>query len=341
MVTLKDVAKKAQVSVSTVSCVLRDAPNVSLKVKKHVRKIMKDMGYVPNSLARGMVGSATQKIAYFFPGFHDFPWSNNAHIIEGLGLTLQEAEYSLNFVPLQGDKPLREMHRFYAAARPDAAVFHDVILTTAHLDEIEKKLPCPCIFMNNRVKHPAMSFVGMDEESGGHMATQHLVELGHRRIGILGPLKEGYFGQYRLAGYRRALTEAGLHKEASDPSLQLNVSWFQSPQSEVLPVISAAKATGITALFCLSDVLAAEAMLAAQSLGVKVPDELSIVGCDDDPFVRFLRPQLTSVASPGVELGRLSGRLILEWIKQRPPVPQHILLPARLVKRDSTAARKS
>jgi LacI family transcriptional regulator len=109
----------------------------------------------------------------------------------------------------------------------------------------------------------------------------------------------------------------------------------------VLPLITAAKATGITALFCLSDVLAAEAMLAAQSLGMRIPDNLSIVGCDDDPFVRFLRPQLTSIASPGIELGRLSGRLILEWTKQRPAVPQHILLPARLVKRDSTAALKS
>ena len=336
MVTLKDVAKKAQVSVSTVSCVLRDAPNVSLKVKKYVRRIMKDLEYVPNNLARGMVGSLTQKIAYFFPGYHDFPWSNNAHIIEGLGQTLQAAEYSLNFVPLQGDKPLAELHRFYAAARPDAAVFHDVILAAAHLDEVEKNLPCPYIFMNNRIKHPTMSFVAMDEEGGAQLATQHLIELGHRRIGILGPLREGYFGQYRMAGYRRALTEAGLQKEAADSSLHLNVTWFQSPQSEVLPIISAAKATEITALFCLSDVLAAEALLAAQSLGMRVPEQLSIVGCDDDPFVRFLRPQLTTIASPGVELGRLTGRLILEWIKQRPSVPQHILLPAKLVQREST-----
>src|ERR1041385_7994518 len=143
MVTLKDIAKKADVSVSTVSCVLRDAPNISARVKKQVRRIIKEMGCVPNVLARGMVGSLTQKIAYFFPGYHDFPWANNAHIIEGLGNTLQDAEYSLNFVPLRGEQALQDVQRFYAATRPDAAVFHDVIFTDKQLDEIPRLLPCP------------------------------------------------------------------------------------------------------------------------------------------------------------------------------------------------------
>lgn len=334
-VTIKNVAIKAGVSVSTVSCVLRDAPNVSDAVKKRVRKIMKDMGYVPNRMARGMVGGRTYSVACCFPGWRWFETESNRHEMEGVGERLEEEGYTLHLLRLRDDgNEIEVLRRFYLANRFDGAILIGPWLQSVSASKLHK-VPVPCVVMNSPAAGPDVSGVLLDEETGGYLAARHLVERGHRRAAVLGPLDMPHYGQLRLQGFQRALHPEAQGGARLEKVLSFKTTRFLCPPEEVFALVERALTAKVTAIFCLSDHLAMQVYDAAAALRVKVPRDLSVIGFDNSEASRLMRPALTTIETPGLEIGRLTAKMIMEFVRDPALTSQRVMLPARLVVRDS------
>jgi DNA-binding LacI/PurR family transcriptional regulator len=182
--------------------------------------------------------------------------------------------------------------------------------------------------------HPDTHCIVIDDLRGGRLATQYLLELGHRRIGLIKREPSSALSYLRAVGYRKALEEAGIDP---DPTLVIESKaglaggYASMQQMLALP-------NPPTAVFTHNDVLATGAMRAVQDAGLVVPDDISVVGYDDTASSAYLNPPLTTVKFPVAEMGRRAGQIILELARQEGDVPaQTLTLPVELIVRASTA----
>jgi DNA-binding LacI/PurR family transcriptional regulator len=328
--TIRHIAKEAGVSVGTVSNVLNNPDGVAEETRQRVLDVISRHNYRPNSIARSLKTRRPRTYGLIVSSIFN-PFS--AAIIEGateasheLGcsLILANAEYDGSDVP-QHVTTLADqwVDGIFLAAQQPA----DGALNEAHFQDV------PVVIMDHGQSplKNAVGQIGFDWKSAGYQATHHLIELGHRNIGFVGGIAGRPSSILRQEGYLMALREAGIPAPAA---LQVAGDFLtESGYRCAKQLLSLAQRP--TALLMGNDLMALGAYQAASELGLRIPDDLSVAGIDDNFFSAFLSPPLTTVHVPTRELGRIGLHMLAEN-PDRSGDLQRLVIPTALVVRGST-----
>ncbi len=332
-VSLKDIAAQAGVSFQTVSKVLKGKGNVSPETRAWILQVADELGYVPNALARGLVSQHTSTIGIVASDFSDYVL---AQFVVGAEQEARRQDQCtiIGNIDLAGSDSERYI-RLLIERRVDG-----IVLAAPQLEQnqqvgkmLHDQLPVVSL---HHVPGLKVSRVGQDQLQTGYLATHHLLELGHRRIAtIIGP-RDRRVTQLRLRGYQQALESAHIEY---DPALVEEGNWqVESGYEAVLRLLDrmTISATDFTAIFVQNDTMAIGVLSALQQRGCRVPEDYSVVGCDDIEIAAHTIPPLTTVHIPVYETGGTAVRLLLDIIAQRIVEPQRIILPVHLVERASS-----
>jgi LacI family transcriptional regulator len=326
-VTLEMVAQAAGVSPSTVSRILNGTASVSADKQTAVEAAIGKLGFKPNPVARGLAGGRTLSVGVVTQAI-DSPFYGGA--LRGIEVTLDAAGYSPLFV--SGHWDAAEEARcidVLRSRRVDGIIVLDGRTSDQALRQHARSLPL--IVTGRRVKAPGLCALDFDNHEGGRLATRHLLELGHRRIAFVAGDPKHPDGNERQRGYRTALDEAGV---AFDPGLVVPGAF-----TEYSGLLAAERLlesrTPFTAIFAANDQMAFGAMVALNAFGRRVPDDVSIVGFDDQAFSAYTNPPLTTLRQPTATMGRAAVTAVLDLLAGKP-----LTLPSiqtELIVRQSTA----
>jgi DNA-binding LacI/PurR family transcriptional regulator len=305
-VSIKDIAKAAGVSHSTVSRALSDSPLVSDETKARVQLLAQEMGYSPNTLARSLVTRQTYSIGVVVTTIAD-PFI--AEVVQGIEATAQDNGYTV-ILCNSGAQPEREIAavEMLRSKRVDAVIVTSSRVGALYLEHLERT-GVPIVLINNHNEQSGRyTFtVTVDNRHGGHLATQHLIQLGHHRIAYVTAPADHSSDLDRRTGYRQALTEAGIEL---DPTLIVPGNGRADGGERALEALMASGALP-SAVFCYNDMTAIGLVHAACREGLDVPGDLAVVGFDDIPFATYFYPPLTTIAQPKVEMGRFAMEMVL------------------------------
>lgn len=330
VITIRDVAKRAGVGVGTVSRVLNDNPSVSDSTRQKVLAAIAELDYTPNPIARRLSLRKTLTIAAIAPFFTRPIYVER---LRGVEYALADSEYDL--VLFNVETVDRRSDYFRKVSRRERIDGLLVITLSPHDADVQRFLQTgvPTVLVD--AYHPLLSRVVIDDVAGGLLATQHLIELGHRKIGYVSDPLENPFNfvasRNRYTGYRQALLEAGLpfrpeyHREAEHGREQA-----RKITRELL-----ALSDPPTAIFAASDTQAIGVLEAARDAGLAVPQDLSVIGYDDIEIAEYL--DLTTIRQPSFALGIEGVELLLETIAEPSLPPKEVQLPIELIVRGTTA----
>ncbi len=305
-VSIKDIAKAAGVSHSTVSRALSDSPLVSDETKARIQRLAQEMGYSPNTLARSLVTRQTYTIGVVVTTIAD-PFV--AEVVQGIEATAHDYNYTV-ILCSSGAQPEREIAavEMLRSKRVDGVIVTSSRIGALYLEHLER-IGAPIVLINNHNESSGRyTFtVTVDNRHGGYLATEHLVQLGHRRIAYVTAPADHSSDLDRMAGYRQALISGGIEPDSElivpgngradggEQALQALIELSEPP----------------SAVFCYNDMTAIGLMHSARQVGLSVPGDMAVVGFDDIPFASYFYPPLTTIAQPKVEMGRLAMKMAL------------------------------
>ena len=328
-VTIRDVANQAGVSHQTVSRVINSSARVLPETRARVEAAIDELGYRPNAMARSMARGRSGILACISPNLTDYTF---ASIIDGAEREARQRGYFL-----------------LSASAPDEASFaalmdelvtsrraEGMIVINPYQDGRYTHLPPnhPFVFAGARPRSEATNSVALDDEIVARLATQHLLDLGHRQIGcITGPMSEDC-SQDRCDGYQAALAHAGA---SYNPAFSIEGNWSARSGYDALMYL-AQEGQIPDAIFAQNDQMAVGALRAARDLGLEVPNQLSVIGIDDIPLAAYFEPPLTTFKQDFVRMGHEAVRLLISSVEKPDAPRQQLRLPAQLVFRHSTTS---
>ncbi len=329
-VTIRDVAKVAGTSVSTISAALNNSDYVSAKMRSRIEEATKALRYCPNDLARGLRLQKTHSIAIVVPDL-----SNNFYIELVRGA--KDYSASANFTVLIGDsRESWEEERNYLDSfhrrRVDGVV--RVPATNAVGGKARAVLGnLPVVYADRYplVRDPYIGRVGVDNTRAAESATRYLLSLGHRDIGIItGDVSSGTSVD-RLQGFMSAIRSAKIRPDRS--MVHAGHNDMESGHLHAMQLLTRGQRP--TAIFCTNNMMALGALSAIQEIGLECPEEVSLLGFDDFYWATLLRPRLTVVRQPAREIGMIAARLLIDHIEGRVSIPTPAVLTTQLIVRDS------
>jgi DNA-binding LacI/PurR family transcriptional regulator len=331
-VTLAEIAQLAGVSVSTVSRALTNS-NHPLKeeTRRRIVNLAEEMGYNPNLVARSLQSNRTHTVGVIVDRMRS-PFA--AATVQGIQDGLRQAGYSISIINSNRDQDLViEAIQTFHSRRVDGIVILNSWLHTFN-DPFLSLQDRPFVFVNRLFSSAIHNCVAPGDRYGAQLAVKHLVDLGHRRIAYINGLETWLEAQNRLAGFRDVLTEHGL---VVDDTLIRPGDWgvdsgFQATQ-ELLALDQPP-----TAVFAANDLMALGAIYAVQEAGLRVPDNVAVVGYDDRDFAAWMRPTLTTIRMPSYEMGQAAARLLLEQIAGE-ELEDATQIPGELIIRQSCGAK--
>lgn len=329
MANIRDVAAAAQVSAATVSRVINGGP-VKSATREKVLKTIDAMNFKPNAYARGLGLGRAGMFGVIVPAM---TYGYYAQVVEGISRALMKTHYELALRVSYHETGSEEvLAKLLGEKRVDALI----IITPREFGypASPQGFPSdiPVVFLDGSPteKIPAISGNNFD---GGYQVGKHLLELGHERFGVILGQRHCTESSERLAGFKFALEQA--HFTFDESNLHYSDYMIEGGRHAAQKLLS--KTHRPTAIFCANDMMAYGTLEAAESLGLKVPDDLSIVGYDDTPMAEWVRPSLTTVYQPKTEMGEAGVGYLLRWIQDKEPAEQqHLLLPVHLIRRSST-----
>lgn len=337
-VRLKDIARDLNVSVVTVSKVLRNHSDISRETRERVLKRVKELNYHPNLAARALVTGRTCAIGVIVPDLvHPF----FSEVAKGLSRVLRKKSYGLMISSSEEDPELeRDEIEQMLARRVDALVIASTQWSVESFRRIEKQ-GTPYVLIDRRFTGMSANFVGVDDELVGELATEHLIQAGCRRIAHIRG-SEISPGLGRLEGYRRALARHNLTVpaayivagESADDAGDLSGRRAMRKLLTLRP-----RPDGV---FCFNDPTAMGALEAILEAGLRVPRDVAVVGCGNVHYSGLLRVPLTSVDQQSRLIGERAAKLALSLVEAKgaPTRPRTVLLEPKLVARESTARGK-
>ncbi len=328
-VSIKDIARLAGVSHSTVSRALHNSRLIPAATADRIRKIADEQGYLASAIARSLVTSRTEAIGVVVTSIAD-PF--NGEVVAGIEELANEHGYTVILANSQADAA-REVAvvRRFQARRVDGVLVASSRVGALHTPLLSE-LKIPIVLLNNQHPSAFIHSVSFDNVTGAYRAARHLIELGHRRIAYLGDRFGLHSDAERYAGYCKMMAEAGWSIDE-----QLVVHGDGKPEG------AAAAARELLALreppaaiLCYNDMSALGVLRQAAIEGIPVPEELSVTGFDDIFFANYVQPPLTTVRQPMRELGRRAMGLLLSILRGEEN-DKAILIEGELIVRGSTA----
>lgn len=330
--TLKNIADKVGVSVSTVSRVLNGKSEycrISKKTQEIVSKAAINQNYSPNQLARGLRLSKTHSIAYIVPDISNPFFASIAKSIEEYA---RKFNYSILLCDSEENTEIEKtITRIMLERKVDGLIISPVGLEVTHLANIIKK-KIPLVLLDRYFPDLKVSYVTSDNYQGAFDAVSLMIENGHQRIACIQGLNNTSPNNDRLKGYLDAHKK---YKITVDKSLLVGDS-FGEQNGYVETMLLLKKKNKPTAIFAISNLISLGALRALMEEGYKVPDDISMVSFDDQPYSRYLSTPMTTVAQQSSQIGQIAVKLLLNQIDSKVQLePQGILLPTRLVIRNS------
>lgn len=331
MATMKEVANEAQVSIATVSRVINKSGYVSPDLEERVQDAMKRLAYLPSSLARSLRMQETRTIGVLILRLDQSFFSTLAYAIEK-SLFARDYRTLICSAEEDGDK-----ERSYVDMLLRQRVDGVVIVPTGHSAQALQPLinaGTPIVMVDRDLKELNVSRVFTDNVGGAYLGMKHLLDLGHRRISVIGTPAYSEPMMDRVRGIEKAVADSGL-KIAPEKFISDTMEQFEMGFLTAKKLLSAK--TRPTAIFALTDVIASGVMHAAAQLNLKIPDDLSVMGFDNIPMSQFSIPALTTVSQPIYEMGQVAADLLLQTIVGDVNTPETITLDTELIIRQSTA----
>ena len=333
-VSIKDIARAAGISHSTVSRALNDSPLVNAETKARIRRLADTLGYSPDAGARSLVMGRSHTIGVVVTTIAD-PFA--AEVVEGIECTAYAHGYSL-ILAASNDNPEREIAavEMLRSKRVDSIIVTSSRVGALHQERLHTT-GVPVILLNSHSQRgmPNAYSVRVDDFHGGRLATEHLIRLGHRRIAHVAGLEGHSVSTDRLAGYQHALATACLD---CDPACVVPGNGQFDGGRTALEALLALRERP-TAVFCYNDMTAIGLLSAARQAGIAVPRDLAVVGFDNIPFAAHVCPALTTVAQPMFDLGKRAMDMALALMGCQGNTPcdvTDVVLPGQLIVRDST-----
>ncbi|MFC8373646.1 MULTISPECIES: LacI family DNA-binding transcriptional regulator [unclassified Streptomyces] len=330
--TIKTVAARAGVGRTTVSRVVNGSDLVSADARARVLAAIKELNYVPNSVARGLVTNRTNAVALVIPESESRLGSEPffAALIRGVSGALAESRTQLQLMLVRDQAERDQLTETVATHRVDG-----VLLVSVHADDrlpgMLEEMGLPTVLAGRRDAGERLSYVDSDNAGGATAAVRHLLHRGRTRIAtITGPLDMDV-GRSRLAGWHTA------HREAGVPADELLVEEGDFTEGGACRAMCSLleRAPDLDAVFAASDLMAVGALAELRRRGLRVPDDVAVVGYEDSILARHTAPPLTTVRQPVEEIGRTMAR-ILTGITQQGGPRQQRTLPTELVVRESS-----
>ncbi|WP_096439888.1 LacI family DNA-binding transcriptional regulator [Alteribacter populi] len=338
MATIKDIAKAAGVSVTTVSRALNGYDDVNEKTRNRIKSIADELKYSPNAVARSLVMSKTKTIGLLVSElnrsgakdmftFEVMCGINDSSSDEGYDLIL----FSTNSVKQQS----KSYSQLCRERQVEGVIMQGVKTDDPYLEEvIESNIPC--VLIDVELEGDNVGYVTTDNVFGAQMAIKHLINLGHKHIAMINGHDQALVSQRRLSGYLKELDEASIPFREE---YVLNGE-FLEPKAETVAYEFLQKNPEVTAIFCASDLMALGAMRAAQRLGKRIPNDLSIVGFDDITLAQYANPQLTTIAQDKYQMGYEAARLLTAMLHKK-TLQRKMILDNQLIVRGSTTAPRN
>jgi DNA-binding LacI/PurR family transcriptional regulator len=306
--TIKDIARQLNISISTVSRAMRNAPDVNADTRKAVMALSEELSYQPNKLALSLKQKQTHNIGVIVPNL-DYVLST---MVKGIDEVALEAGYTV-MVCQSNESFGREMVNtrrlldslvdgFIISVSSETKVFD-------HFKKIQEK-EMPMVVFDRITPHLKAPSVRIDNMDGGFQATEHLIEQGYKRIAILAGPKNLGISNIRLEGYIHALNK---HKIKPDNDLIIHCDFNQDYAYVATQELLAGKKKP-DAIFTISDRMAIGAMLAIKERGLRMPQDIGLVGFNNEPFTNLVTPRISSVDQPSFELGKIAAKLFLERV---------------------------
>ncbi|WAZ19242.1 LacI family transcriptional regulator [Streptomyces cinnabarinus] len=330
--TIKTVAARAGVGRTTVSRVVNGSDLVSADARARVLAAIKELNYVPNSVARGLVTSRTNAVALVIPESESRLGSEPffAALIRGVSAALAESRTQLQLMLVRDQAERDQLTESVATRRVDG-----VLLVSVHTDDrlpgMLEELGLPTVLAGRRGADEQLSYVESDNAGGAAAAVRHLLGRGRTRIAtITGPLDMDV-ARSRLAGWRAAHQEAGL----SPSELLIEEGDFTEESGGRAMRSLLERIPDLDAVFAASDLMAVGALAELRRQKRRIPDDVAVVGFEDSILARHTNPPLTTVRQPVEEVGRTMARILTD-ITLHDADRQHMTLPTELVVRESS-----
>ncbi|MEO6972888.1 MAG: LacI family DNA-binding transcriptional regulator [Rhodoferax sp.] len=335
MSTIKDVALRAGVSVTTVSHVVNGTRHVSAASRERVEQAIRALAYVPSAVARSLKSNTTRTLGMLIPNSSNPYFAEIVRVVEdrcfGAGYTL--------ILCNTDDEPRRQ--GIYLKVLAERRIDGLVVVSTGDDDSLPTmlaRLNIPIVLLDREIPEQACDLVETAHMQGGLLGTRHLVSLGHQRIACIGGPAGLVPSEQRIAGWRMGLAEAGLDVDAD--KLLWHGGFTSQGGYEALHAILRTQPLP-TAVFVCNDLMAIGALRAAHESAMQVPGALSIVGFDDIELSGFTSPPLTTVAQPKQRMGALAVDMLLERIEGRRSDTRKVVLQPELRVRASTGRHTS
>jgi LacI family transcriptional regulator/LacI family repressor for deo operon, udp, cdd, tsx, nupC, and nupG len=265
------------------------------------------MGYTPSAVAQSLLSQQTWTIGMVITTIAD-PFV--AQVVQGVEQVAQAADYSV-FLTSSHNNPQQELAvvETLQRRRVDAIIVTSSRVGSLYSSQLDQ-IQVPIVLINNQEEGEYLRSVAVDDEQGSQLAVEHLIALGHRRIGYIGTNNRPGSNRRRIAGYKAALRAAGID---FDPDFIINPT-AQADLDRGQAGLSLYHSLRATAIFCYNDLMAIGLLMACRQHGVAVPDHLSVVGFDDIEAAQYVSPPLTTVSQPRLKLGQLAMKMTLDLL---------------------------
>ena len=336
MITIKEIASRLGLSTTTVSNVIHGKTReVSAETIERVQKFLEEVEYVPNINARNLAQGQSKIIGVVLKSLDFRLWHSSnilsdpfvADMIGGIEKAVRDAGY---YMMLYISDDIAEIIQHISIWNVDGLILFSMMDDDGNRVAAKYHKPIVCIDTYSSANNDDFVNVGLDDAKGAYDAVKYLIGSGHRKIGFVTDNRVGVDWQ-RFWGYRRALAESGI--EYSDKDFFLMKPSKELVNDNIVKLCS--KAKDYSALFCCSDIYAAIMMAALKEKGFRIPEDISIVGFDDNLYSRICTPRLTTVHQDADEKGRVAVETLVGMIMGREPVSKKIVLKTHLVTRDS------
>jgi len=329
MVTIKDIAREIGMSASTVSRALSDSPLVNAATRERVHRVARRLGYERNEVARALVMGASGAVGLVVPDITNPFFSD---IASGVGEIADRAGYGVILCNTSGrvDRELSYV-RLMRRKRVDGLILCSTTIDAPYLQEVQRGRT-PFILVSRLCSDASLSYVITNDRQGARLAVEHLIALGHERIGFIGGPRDVQSSHDRFLEYIAVLEENGCPVvEAWHHFAEFTQAAGREAGGRLLALVERP-----TAVFAANDVTALGVLEVAEGMGLRIPEDLSLVGYDDISYASLPRIQLTTIAQPAVEMGQIAA----DWLFTRiasddVPALQRVLTP-RLVVRSTT-----
>ena len=330
--TIKDVAKKAGVSISTVSRVINDSKPVTNEVKQRVLDVIKETGYVPNPLARSLVTKKSQLIGVIVPEVTD---TFAAEVLNGIEEISKMYDYDILLANTYSEKDLEVKNINLLRAKQ----VEGIVMISWDIDKdvvgLLEDSGIPSVYISKTTRDFDIYNVSINNNSAVKDMTNFLLDRGHKKIVLLNTTFQTNLADERLTGYRDAIVGRGL--KVNEGFIKSCGPTFDDGYMAVKEMLESK--VDVDAIFATSDEVAIGAINACFDLGYKVPEDISVVGFYDIEFSKMCRPKLTTVKQPLYDMGAVAIRMIIKMVKGIEIDEKKVELPYTISDRDSVATR--